>query len=60
MRSRWLLIAILVVAVVSLGALSQIDAVVDVAGEWTPSIVALFLLLLALLGSRLAWAPEAI
>jgi hypothetical protein len=54
--TRWLLISILVAALVSMSALSRVDDVADLAGRWTPSIIGLLLLLLALVGSRIAWA----
>jgi hypothetical protein len=56
MRTRWLLIAILIAAIASMSALSRVEAVADVAGRWTPSAIAVLILALALVGSRIAWA----
>jgi hypothetical protein len=54
-KVRGLLIAILVAAVVALVSLSQLREVERSGFEWTPGIVTVIVLLLAVTGHRFAW-----
>ena len=57
MRQRWVLIAIVVVAVGSFAALAAIPSVTEAAQiQWTPSFVGFVILALAVTGNRFAWA----
>jgi hypothetical protein len=54
-RDRTLLIGILVAALVALAALSGLDEVRSSGFEWTPGIVTVIVLLLAVTGHPFAW-----
>jgi hypothetical protein len=54
-RDRPLLIGILVAALVALAALSRLDEVRSSGFEWTPGIITVIVLILAVTGHGLAW-----
>ena len=55
-KGRVLLISILVAALVALAALSQLREVRQAGFEWTPGIITVIVLILAVTGHPFAWA----